>query len=83
MSRQPLGKPQRRDKLGKGPPPNIPGLGLGEEPVLQPQPDGDTNVCRCHMTVTQRAVTTQVAVSDALIFSWCPHSVGGPGLQAL
>lgn len=39
-------------------------LGLG--PVKQPQPDGDTDVCRCHTTVTGRAVTTQVAVSDAL-----------------
>lgn len=41
-------------------------LGLGKGPVKQPQPDGDTDVCRCHTTVTGRAVTTQVAVSDAL-----------------
>lgn len=56
-------------------------LGLGKGPVTQPQPDEDSNVCKYHMAVTQRAVATQV--SDALILSWCPHSVGGPDLQAL
>lgn len=69
MARQPLGKPQRRGKLGKDPQTQLAWLGLGKGPVKQPQWDGETGVCRCHRTVTGRAVTTQVAVSDALMFT--------------
>lgn len=39
---------------------------LGTGPAKQPQPDRDTGVSRCHMTVTGRSVMTRAAVSRAL-----------------